>query len=95
MGWAKKNEGLRLYYERKAKTYLLVDPESMDGIGEVMIHNDPERPMLATTGVSHAHLYRKCRRASWDDMPPVWKTAMLYWLDKNPKEYRGLWRIAS
>jgi hypothetical protein len=48
MGWPRKNEHLRLYFERKAKTYLVVDPIPFQGkleyLGEMMINNDPKNP---------------------------------------------------
>jgi hypothetical protein len=104
MGWPKKDERLRLYFERKAKSYLLIDvDESREmqklrlsdyaGIGEVMIDNNPARPMLATTTVSAMHLYRHCRRAQWSDMPEVWQRALADWLTEPPENYRGLWKV--
>ena len=105
MGWPKKDERLRLYFERKAKTYLLIDlDESKEGqkalstvaywgIGEVLIDNNPERPCLATTSVSAMHLYKKCRRAQWSDMPEVWQQALGEWLTEPPENYRGLWKV--
>lgn len=93
MSWARKNEGYRLYLERKGKSYLLVDPETMEGVGEVMVNNNPENPQLAGCAVSRGYLYSKCKRASWDEMPKVWQEALSYWIDGKEKEYRGLWRI--
>lgn len=108
MGWARKNEGFRLYFERKDKTYLLVDIPSpqqqkldrgscMDGshsaIGEVMVNNDPDNPKLATTSVAPMHLYKKCRRVSWSDMPEVWQKALAEWIVGDPKDFRGLWKM--
>ena len=108
MGWPKKNEGFRLYFERKAKTYLLVDiptPEearerrlaylggTYECIGEVLEHNNPENPCLATSSVSPMHLYKKCRRVQWSDMPEVWQKALAQWMNGEPKDYRGLWKV--
>jgi hypothetical protein len=93
MGWPKRNERLRVYLERKAKSYLLYDPVDKFGIGEVLIYNDPENPTLATTGISLSHIHTKCRRVSWDDMPEVWRNAFRGWLTDSPEDYRGLWRM--
>ena len=107
MGWPKKNEGFRLYFERKNKTYLLVEiptPEQeqknrmyyakgYEGIGELLVNNDPERPMLCTCNPSRDYLYKNCRRVSWDEMPEVWQNALAKWINGKPKDFRGLWRM--
>lgn len=99
MGWPKKNEGLRLYFERKGKSYLLVDPSrlngsnSYDAIGELLINNDPENPKLCTTSVSPAYIHSACKRSSWSEMPIVWQQAFLNYLNEKPEKYRGLWKI--
>lgn len=88
-------------------SYLLVDiptPEEReqwrncsrgdyDGIGEVLVDNDPESPNLASTGVSVFFLYKCCRRVSWDELPEVWQNAFREWMNGNPEDYRGLWRM--
>ena len=100
MGWPKKNEGFRLYFERKAKSYLLVDPDAVisgsnncECIGEVLIQNDPERPCTASSSVSPMYLYKKCRRASWSEMPEIWQRALAEWMTGKPEDHRGLWRM--
>jgi hypothetical protein len=93
MGWPRKNERLRLYFERKAKTYLLYDPETGEGVGEIMMYNDPEKPSLASTSISTVYLYKKCCRVQWSDMPMVWQDALAKWLTDKPKDYRGFWKI--
>lgn len=101
MGWPKKNEGFRLYFERKAKTYLILEPDERSydgnypGVAEVMTNNDPDRPCLGTTGVSDSFLYSHCRRASWAEMPPVWRAALASWMTEPPEKHRGLWRIGE
>jgi hypothetical protein len=98
MGWS-KNKGLRLYFERKGKSYLLVDTMNVtprgfyEAIGEVLINNNPNSPMLCSTSAQPLYLYCKCRRASWDEMPPIWKRALRQWINGSPKKHRGLWRI--
>lgn len=100
MGWPRKEERLRLYFERKAKTYLLIDVDSKkerpdcnyDAIGELMIDNDPEKPCLCTTAASDDHLYRHCRRVAWNEMPEIWQKAFANYLTDPPEKYRGLWR---
>ena len=107
MGWPKKNEGFRLYFERKTKTYLLVEiptPEearerrlaylggTYNAVGEVLVENNPEHPCLATTNVHPMHLYKKCRRVEWRDMPDIWKRMLERWIDGEPRDYRGLWK---
>ena len=99
MGWPKKNEDFRLYYEAGAKTYLLVSmgekcPDgSREAIGELLIDNDPEKPKPCTTAVSDMHLYKKCKRVQWDEMPQVWQDALGEYITGAPKTCRGLWRI--
>lgn len=99
MGWPKKDEGLRLYFERKTKSYLILDPEKnygkycYSGVAEVMTNNDPDNPCLGTTEISGDHLYHHCRRASWVELPPVWQNALAQWIEGKPEDYRGLWRI--
>jgi len=98
MGWP-KDKGLRLYFERKAKSYLIVDHSLCNGcgnydyIGELMIDNDPESPKLCTGSASLLYLYRSCRRASWSEMPEVWQRGLAEWIDGEPEAHRGLWRI--
>lgn len=99
MGWPKKNEGLKLYFERKNKSYLIIDSElsengSYEGISETLINNNPKNPMLSSTGVSLSYLYHHCRRVSWPEMPLVWQNAIGQWL-KDPMQYRGLWRVGE
>ena len=104
MGWPKKDEGMRLYFERKAKSYLLLTDLKPDyqgnlgGLGELYIDNDPDTPHLCNGMVSPEHIYKKCRRASWSDLPEVWKKAFMdHWFNlepkESPKDYRGLWRM--
>lgn len=103
MGWPRKNEGVRLYFERRGKSYLLVfqgkeytNYQNMqECIGELLINNNPERPMLCTSSVSPNYLYSNCRRASWDEMPEIWKNSLQECLHQNPEEIRGLWRIKN
>ncbi len=98
MGWP-KNKGLRLFFERKAKSFLLLDygefncSGNIDGIGELMIDNDPERPMLCTCSAAPLYLYRNCRRASWSEMPTIWQSALAEWIEGEPSTHRGLWRM--
>ena len=110
MGWPKKNEGFRVYLERKAKSYLLVcipTPEeererrlaylggTYDGVGEVMCDNNPERPCVASCNVAPMHLYKKCRRVQWSDLPKVWQDALAEWMNGSPEDYRGLWKVSA
>jgi len=98
MSWPKKNEEYRLYLERGKKSYLLMDVDNVtpsgnhEAIGEVLIENDPNKPTLCGTQVCPTHIYRKCKRVQWDEMPEVWQKALGEYLE-DPKEYRGLWRI--
>jgi hypothetical protein len=95
MGWPRKNEGLRVYFERKEKSYLLYDPVNHEGVGEVLVDNNPQKPMLASTSVSPIYLANHCKRVQWDEMPEVWQHALQSWLSDNPKNYRGLWRMKT
>jgi hypothetical protein len=99
VGWPRKNANEKLYFERKAKAYLMVflDEETgrYEGVGELCVDNDPERPKLCSCGPSPMYLYRKCRRVSWGDMPKVWQDAFRPWLNVEPEECRGFWRIGE
>jgi len=111
MGWPKKNEGFRLYFERKAKTYLLVEiptPEELkeerkggyyrkgyEGVGEVLVNNNPENPALCSCNPSPDYLYKNCRRAQWSDMPEIWQKALAKWINGEPTDYRGLWKVSA
>jgi len=103
-GFARGN--LRLYYERRAKSYLLVD-HSFDGansalslgenngyeaIGEILQDNDPQKPCLGSTSVSWQHINSKCTRVSWAQIPQVWQQALLSWIDDKPETIRSFWR---
>lgn len=69
MGWPKKEEGLRLYFERKYKSYMIYDPDTNEYIGEALIDNNPEDPHLASGSTDHRYIYCKCKRVSWSELP--------------------------
>ena len=106
MGWPKKHEQYRLYYERKKKTYLLVvvDDEYRschDCVGELLINNDPENPRLVHSECSGAYIYNNwLKRVQWDELPEVWRQAFkaahfdIEPIEK-PETIRGLWRIEN
>lgn len=97
---------LRLYYERRAKSYLLInhsfasannalrigESNGYEAIGEIMQDNDPLKPCLGSTSVSWQHLHNKCTRVSWAQLPDVWQKALSAWLDAKPEIIRGFWR---
>jgi len=108
MGWPRKNEGFRIYFERKDKTYLLVVIPTLEeleeerkggyyrkgyeGVGEVMVNNNPDNPKLCSCNPSPGYL-RNCRRVQWTDMPEVWQDALKSWINGHPKDYRGFWKV--
>jgi len=104
MGWPKKCEEYRLYYERKKKTYLLVvickeRHSNHSCIGELMINNDPERPCLFHGECSEAYIRDNwLKRVQWDEVPEVWRQAFkaahfdIEPIEK-PETIRGLWRV--
>jgi hypothetical protein len=99
MSWPRKDDGLRLYFVRKGKSYDLVDTKAMspsgnyECVGEVLVDNDPATPMLATSSCSPGYLYGHCRRAAWEDMPRVWRKALRTWVAGTLKSHRGLHRM--
>lgn len=110
MGWPKKNETFRLYYERKNKTYLMVSINERhegtsylscarvscyEAVGELMQEPDPKAPWPCTTSVSPMHLYMKCRRVSWNELPKIWKDSFNSYLELPPQMVRGFWRIGE
>ena len=103
MGWPKKREEYRLYYERKAKTYLLVHID--DGqtgkhscVGELMTNNNPEKPCLFHGECSDSYIYTNwLKRMQWNELPEVWQRAFKqFHFDiepiETPETIRGLWR---
>lgn len=108
MGWPKnkKREQYRLYYERKAKTYLLVFVEAggscdHDCVGEILINNDPDNPRLAHMTCSENYIYaNRLKRVQWDEIPKVWQDAFkIAHFDiepvERPEDIPGLWRIGN
>jgi len=106
MGWPKKNEEYRLYYERKAKTYLLItiDPNhkgTHSCVCEVLTNNNPENPMLCHSDCSPLYISENwLKRVQWDELPKVWQAAFKdCHLDIDPREHpeniRGLWRTEN
>lgn len=100
MGWPRRDADERLYFERASKSYIMVFhnlffKSNYECVSEVMVDNDPNSPHLASGGVSPRYLYSKCRRASWNDMPKVWQDAFRPWLNVEPEECRGFWRMAE
>lgn len=94
-----KCQGLRLYYERKSNSYMLVDTENKtptgcyECIGEMLLENDPKRPLLSSSSCGQEYLSRYCRRVEWSDMPWVWRGALRKWISGSPRNHRGLWRV--
>lgn len=93
MGWPRSDERLRVYYERRNKTYLLLDPDTMECIGEVLVNNDPDVPRLASSTTNRSYLCGHCSRRSWSQVPEVWRKALAEWMVDDPEEYRGLWNM--
>lgn len=101
MGWPRKDERVRLYFERKQKSYLLIDLDATEqrrkahlsgyeGLANVLYGS---MPSLCSTEISAMYLYRHCRRVQWSDMPEEWQKAMAERLCEAPENYRGLWRV--
>jgi len=100
---------LRLYYERRAKSYLLVDhclsgaeqallqgeTNGYEAIGETLLENDPNKPCLGSTSVSWQHLNSKCRRTSWAELPKVWQDSLGAWVEGSPLDHKGLWHTGE
>jgi len=99
MSWARKDDGLRLYLERKGKSYMLVNTEAIaqDGtyecVGELLVDNDPKDPKLCSSSCASLYLYKRCRRVAWSDMPMVWRKALRVWVAGTLKSHRGLHRM--
>lgn len=97
MGWSRSQFTLRLYQDRRDKSYLLVDPHGealrygggYDGVANVL--TGPE-PSLGSSTVGPAYLTDRCRRVAWNDLPTNWKRAMREWLRVPPCKIRGFWR---
>ena len=98
MGWPRKNEGYRLYLERKDKSYIMValaNGRATDGCLEAIANVHPDsHPCLMTTGVYDAYLRNACRRVEWSELPKEWQAAFLMKLDDLPVNIRGFWRTS-
>lgn len=71
---------------------------SFEAVGELLIYNDPERPMLCGTSVHPMYIHNKTRRVSFDEMPEAWQNAYRMYLNQGeptpPESIRGLWRVS-
>jgi hypothetical protein len=102
MGWPRKNDGCRLYRERKDKSFILVITENganpgghFDAIANV--HADAT-PSLASTLVSPLYLHDRCRRAKWSDLPEEWQRAFGLWMEEprmGPNPRTNPWFLAG
>ncbi len=106
MGWPKKNEKYRLYFEKRQKTYLLVQVDHkirrslFNAVGELSKREDPDVLRLDYLTVSITYLHKSCRRVEWNELPVKWRKAFLeMWFLKypveNPFERKGLWRVET
>ena len=98
MGWSRKNDGARLYQEKKDKSFILVITENgiHSGCYEAVanVHEGPN-PTLASTGVSQGYLLNCCKRVQWSDLPRIWQREFERWMNQTPQETRGLWKTAA
>lgn len=104
MGWPKKDEEVRLYFDKPKGTFLLIflDPELAGrpghffGVSELMSDPDPDNPQIMTGDVSPVYIAKNwLKRAEWTDVSEPWKKPLRHWLDKEPEEYRGLWKVET
>jgi hypothetical protein len=99
MSWVRKDDGLRLYFERKNKSYLLVDHSSVCPVGTYECIGNAlggAAPSLCTTSCSPGYLYTRCRRVAWEDMPVDWQEAFRPYVGCGTLEsHRGLRRMAA
>ena len=100
MGWPRKNDGCRLYQERKDKSFILVITEngrnSQGDFGALGNVYEDSSPCLASTQVSPVYLHDRCRRVQWSDLPDEWRRAFGLWMeewDQPPKQIRGFWQV--
>jgi hypothetical protein len=87
---------LRLYYERRSKTYLIVDHTTggfngYDAICEVMSSPNPKKPCLTAVDV----VPRECTRTSWIELPKVWQDSLAAWVKGSPLDHPSLWRTGE
>lgn len=104
MGWPKKHDEYRIYYERKSKTYLLVYVDGLDThncVGEILINNDPDNPRLAHMECSEYYIRKNwLKRVQWSDLPTVWQDAFKrvhFDIDpiERPEAIIGLWKVGN
>jgi hypothetical protein len=100
MGWPRKNDGCRLYQERKDKSFVLAITENgknAEGdFGAIANVHADAMPCLASTLVNPLYLYERCRRVQWSDLPGEWQRAFGLWMeewDQTPEQIRGFWQV--
>lgn len=99
MGYPRKDD-IRVYFEKKDKTYILVYVEDgLSGGGSYYAIGSTftEFPIdsLGSVNCPPDYLRNKCKRVSWNDIPFDWQVGLKRWLDKTPEECRGLWKIGE
>jgi hypothetical protein len=101
MGWPRKNESCRLYFEKGDKSYMLVIVENgknARGHYEVIANFQASPlPCLCSSSTSDEYLRNCCRRVSWSDLPRIWQNAFLMLMDwdAKPEEIRGFWKMTT
>jgi len=103
MGWPKKNEECRLYFEKACKSYMIVIVEqgkNYNGHYNIVANiQESSNPCLASGSCSVMYIRNFCKRVQWSDMPAVWQKAFQNimknndWDKTNPKDIRGFWKI--
>jgi hypothetical protein len=103
MGWPRKNEQARIYFEPKERAYLAIWPvETWPSRGSLFYSATANAlngscPSLCGCNVEVGYL-RRCKRVQWSDLPREWKQAFREYFSRggekfNPRSIRGFRRV--
>lgn len=102
MGWPRKNDGGRIYKDKKERGYFIIfmDLEHLqfggyEAIANVLVGDSPS---LGTCTISPNYLANKWpKRVEWSELPEEWQRAFRPWLgdDVTPESIRGFWRAGN
>jgi hypothetical protein len=99
-GWPRKDEGARIYRDKDKKSYFIVflDPTNnrriVGAVANAMFSSRPAS--LGSTNVSPNYISDNwLKRFAWDELPIDWQKAFRAWLQVDPGEVRGFWRVGS
>jgi len=96
MGWPRKGD-MRLYQERKDKSFLLVLVcNGTNGSGQYDVIGNAfagPNPSLCGTGADRGYLLDRCRRVAWEDMPENWQRAFTRYMTTGGEKFDPVTKV--